>query len=237
MMRQAAATAIFLFSLGYLIKRKYIKCILLNICTGMIHSSALIYVLFIITYIILDKFILKSKLINLKGIIIISICIFFSSFFIRSFLEFVTASLNIYSGYFGSDQDSGVSSGTHFLFGFTPFITAIITYQNKKLYLKNSTEEDIRVFNLYMTLQWLGFLFSLLMTIIPNGERLIFLFMPTIIISAPFFLNRTSNRYRMLSKLFLISSFIVSMGYYFYVRKSLDMFPYHFIFNKWHWFI
>lgn len=230
MMRQAASTSLFFIALIFFLRRNYIIYFTITILCYFLHSTGGVYVLLGIIFILFDKIPCLLKLLKPKFLLLVTILIYVCGNLLRSQLMMLTQSIGIYGGYFGSDQDSQNSSGTFLIFGLTPFISYLLASLNNKGI--NDMVSGYRIkYIIFVIISWLSMISGILRSLIPNGERIIFLFEPISIISIPFFVKFTNSRFKRKSLYMSYLFFAVCVFWYFYYSRALDMFPYHTIFS------
>lgn len=220
MMRQCLAIAIFLYSTKYLLRNKYIHFIILIILATLFHTSSIIYLVFMLIYIII-KNINFSRRIRFITMITLLIIVYFMSSFLRTLLFSFLNQLGRYEGYFGSEHDSGNFSGSHFFMGIAPFIPCLLNFKETKIN------------KLFCLLGFFSALITILMPVIPNGERLIFMFSTCAVVSNCFLVNESkySNNKKIVILSFVTLISLIGMIAYFYLGKSLNVFPYQSIFD------
>lgn len=230
MMRQSASTALFFWALCFLKKKWYLLYFLFAYTCYLLHSTGGVYIVVGLVFIILDKVRFLFNLLKPKILILLAAVLYLLGTFLRGQLMALTEAAGIYSGYFGSDQDVQNTSGTFLLFGITPFVSYWFAHLDVAKRGKVMTEHRMD-YIIYSVMCWLSLVFGVLRPLIPNGERIIFLFEPIAILSIPFFVRYTSQKYKKVSLYLSYCLFGISVFWYYYYKQSLDMFPYHFIFN------
>lgn len=229
MIRQSASTALFFIALIYLLKRNYLVYFFITIICYFLHSTGGVYVLLGVVILLFDKINWLSRLLRPKWLLIVTVIIYISGNLLRNQLMILTESVGIYSGYFGSDQDSQNSSGTFLIYGLTPFISYIAAFV-KNRNIKYAIQDHRLEYIIFTLFSWFSLIAGILRPLIPNGERIIFLFEPVAIIAIPFFVNITSLHLKKISLYISYIFFGICTFWYFYYSRALDMFPYHFIF-------
>lgn len=227
MMRQSAITALFFVAYYFLLKKKYVFYFLLTIVGALIHSTGYVYVGLGIVFFVMLKFKFLVNLLKPTYLLLFAIVTFLLGGVLREQLMLLTESAGTYSGYFGSDQDSQNASGTFLLYGITPFVSYFLAgYHSEGL--KVARQERPIEYIVYTILCWLSLVTGLLRPLIPNGERIVFLFEPICILSVPFFVHYT--KFKKLSLYLSYGGLAACTLWYYYVKMSLKMLPYHFIF-------
>jgi hypothetical protein len=235
MIRQFAAIALFVYSLLLFSNKKYLQTSICILCAIMLHASALIYLAFY-AFFILFEFIchnLSSRNYKITALCLL-ILLGFTSTFIRERLISILEKIDLYTGYFNSSKDSGIMSGTHFMFGFLPLIVPILAkrptfliHDNKKLF---ALPQEVFEYDLFFWTMWFAGLITILMPVIPNSERMIFMFATFSVIGVPYFSSMIHRRF---VKEITLSGVVLLMSlasfYYFVYADSLDILPYHFL--------
>lgn len=227
MMRQSAITALFFVAFCFFLKRKYVFYFALTIVGALIHSTGYVYVGLGFVFLVLLRFKFLRNLLKPTYLLLFAIVAFLLGGVLREQLMLLTESAGTYSGYFGSDQDSQNASGTFLLYGITPFVSYFLA-SIRSDGLKRARKERPVEYIVYTILCWLSLVTGLLRPLIPNGERIVFLFEPICILSIPFFVHYA--RYKKLSLYLSYGGLAACTLWYYYVKISLKMLPYHFIF-------
>lgn len=180
-MRQAMAISIILYSMRFIFERKMLFALAV-IIASLFHKSAFICLLFLF---------FDRKTLGIKSFLIISTLIFSIFILFRGFIYNVISTLGIYSDYIGGQFDTGEYNITITIYGIVSFA---IFYSLNELTKKSFLRE--RVF--YININYILFLLALVMSYIPNGYRLFYIFLPFHIIIFPnmiFLFKNRNNRY------------------------------------------
>lgn len=228
MMRQSAVTALFFVEIMLLLRGKTITALCFSIIGALLHSTGYVYLGLCLVFIVLYRYHYFDKLLHPYILVAIAgVAISFGAL-LREHLQLITESAETYSGYFGSDQDLQNSSGTFLLYGITPFISFFLIMKDKGTRL-SALYNDRLEYIIFTVCCWLSLVCGLLRPLIPNGERIVFLFEPICILSIPFFCQYSSTKKKFVYNISCLCLAACTF-WYFYVRQSLNMFPYHFIF-------
>lgn len=212
-MRQSIAMSIFLYALQFIDKDKK-KYFIYIIIACLFHTSAIIYIFY--------YFIRK---INVKGNISLLLLLIFWILKepIRLILFFVTQHIGKYSQYFGSALDTNKSGWTFLIVNLLIYVLLI--------FVANYVKEDKKL-QRYVSLQFLTTFITILSSVLPNYERLMYLFMIVQIISIPYFVSKLQNIiYRILFLLMIVFIYIFMFYRLFILGNIGETFPYVSIFD------
>ncbi len=193
-MRQTVAITFFIISLDFILKKKFIKAIVLTLIASVFHTSALVLLPF--SFLGLVTFKLNKKQI----VIILGIYI---SLFVTNYLFPIVVSLTLYlDKYLSYEEVKTVDSGLGVIFQSLIFL--MILYQQKYQHKFIRT-----LFNFGS----LWFLFIPLVLYIPMVGRLSMYFQIIILIVYPYLIISVKNKFRknvtlLLLILFILYSFI-----------------------------
>lgn len=228
--RQASATAVFLYSLKYLqqdkISKKNIAQYMFGICSAiLLHKTAFLYLVFTCIFYLISCLCRKgTKKLKFVSIVIILLLPHFIKM-LRNILFYLSSYFGYYNKAFYSVYDTGKTSGSLLVMTIPVFVLALFSdYQeNDKKYL------------LYYSACYSAVFCALIKSIIPNGERIIELWLPVEILSIPYFVNRLPGKLKN-NKLFqrvvyfVIFAVLFSVSiYYYYFSNTVNAFPYQFI--------
>ena len=139
--------------------------------------------------------------------------------------------LSLYFGFYNkaffSIYDTGKTSGSLLVMTIFTFILALVS---------NGEKED-KLYLVYYSACFSAAFCALIKSIIPNGERIIELWLPVEILSIPYFVsrlfhNKTKNQ-KLLQNIVYFFVFIVLFSvdiYYYYISDTVNVFPYQFVF-------
>lgn len=210
-MKQMVATAIFLCSIKYIKDRKLLKFLMMILVSIGFHKTAIIYIPLYFLY----NYQIKKKRYYLLAILVL----YFLSPYIRDYLVNFMIKYNFYADYFYSAYD--LRSGSLSLIFVNVFILIIFSFA---VYKGNKN------LNLWYMIQIIATIFSVLVPIIPNGARIVYMFMPMQIVSVPYFLKLIKNRG--IRNAFFCGSIVIYFIFYFYYYVYCNYgstFPYHII--------
>lgn len=212
-MRQALATAIFLYSIKYIECKNWKKFLLFIILATTFHWASLLYLPL--------YFFLRKKWSNSIQLFIL-LCSFLFRDIIRNILIFFSNKFGFYTAYFGGSLDSG--------YNLPIFILLVVSciYFYRLIFVENKTIKD----NIYSNLEFLSFFVAINCSIIPTGYRVMYMFFPIIIISLPYWYLKTSKiKY---SKLYFYLLLVLLLLLYIYMvplHNYGETLPYYSIFN------
>ncbi|THA03772.1 hypothetical protein D3M77_11345 [Rodentibacter pneumotropicus] len=131
------------------------------------------------------------KTLGMKSFLIILFLIFSIFILFRGFIYSIISTLGMYSEYIGGQFDTGEYNITVTIYGIVTFaIFHSLNELTKECFLRE------RVF--YININYVLFMLTLIMSFIPNGYRLFYIFLPFHIIIFPsmiFLLKNRHNRY------------------------------------------
>lgn len=215
-MKQMVATAVFLFSITYIKEKKLFRFILFMVLAIGFHKIVIIYIPF---------YFLAKKMIPLKkSVPVVLAIIYFLSDKIRDFFIFITKQFGFYAGYFYNMHDKRTSSSVLLLINITVLLLMLI-YMRKALY------KDYENFIIFYNLQFVCTIFTVLMPIIPNGDRIVYLFLPSQIVSVPLLVNNLNkvNGNARKYKNILLCLYIIMYVKFILINNMGETLPYTFI--------
>lgn len=231
MMRQFAATSLSFLSMLFLFKRKLIPYFIVTIFCSFLHSTGAVYVVVGLAAFFLYHWRNSIDLLKPSILVAFALLAFLLGSVMREYLMKLTEETQTYSGYFGSYQDGQNSSGTFLIFGITPFLSYLFAnfFPHKR---RECLEKHRMEYIVYTIMCFLSLVTGILRPLIPNGERIVFLFEPISIFSVPFFVFYTAPRYKKISLYGTYLLFGVCVVWYYYINRSLAVLPYRFIFSS-----
>lgn len=216
--RQALATAIFVFSIQYIRQRKAIKYLLCILLAASIHTMALGYLVAYFLYRIDWK--PKTRIILVCG-----------AFAIRPLLSRLVRliiSYTPYSWYIGSKYDRNEDALLLQLMCIGLFVFGLLAVQMSQD-IECDCREDAQF---YLNLHMIGVVCSSLIGIVPVGGRVTYLTFFMAFASVPCFLNLVSNcRNRVIMESLLITAFTVYWVYVYFLHNAEGVLPYQSIFS------
>lgn len=216
-MRQSIAGAIFLFSLYYLFNKKIINYIILIFFAFLFHKSALVFLPLIIF-----RFIPFKK----SYYVAIIISGYILRFLVPGVLLFIFNNLGFYEGYLTTTLNSTGTSKT-FLISIIP-ITFMILCINFRDLKDNKEQEIIGVLSYIQAISVIVVLYS---TIIPQYERIFYMFsFSNIILIGYLFKNISSSLRNKISIAFIIIYLIVFLQIVM-LKGGIGTYPYRSILN------
>lgn len=212
-MRQAIVMAIFLYAVQFIDSNKK-KYIILIIIACFFHTSAVIYLAYF--------FVRNIKVHAAISLILLGV-VWTMKDVVRSVLIILVNHIGKYSQYFGSILDTN-KNGWAFL------IINLLIYVLFLLVLVTSKSDSI--LNRYVFIQYIATFITVLSSVIPNYERLMYLFMAVQIISLPYLIRKINNwGYRILFIVIIVLLYLLLFYRLFILSNIGDTFPYTSIFN------
>lgn len=213
-MRQAIVMAIFLYAVQFIDSNKK-KYFILIIIACFFHTSAIIYLVYF--------FVRNIKIRAAFSFVLIGI-LWFTKDIVRNFIVIVLDYIGKYSQYFGSVLDTN-KNGWAFL------IVNLIIYGLFQCVLSNSKSD--KLLNRYVFIQYISTLITVLSSVIPNYERLMYLFMIVQVISIPVMVKKINSlSYRIIFIIIIILLYGLLFYRLFIISNIGDTFPYTSIFNS-----
>ena len=216
--RQALATAIFVFSIQYIQQRKVIKYYICILLAASIHTMALGYLAAYFLYRIEWK--PKTRIMLVCGAFAIRPLL---SKFIRLIISYTP-----YSWYIGSKYDRNEDALLLQLMCIGLFAFGLLAVEMSRN-LESNCREDARF---YLNLHMIGVVCSSLIGVVPVGGRVTYLTFFMAFASVPSFLNLVSKRRnRIIMEMLLIAAFIVYWVYVYFLHNAEGVLPYQSIFS------
>lgn len=217
-MRQSISAAIFIFSLQYIKDRKIVKymlCIGLAFC---FHKTSII--LFPMYFILNINF--KEEY---KAVLALFIFALASKPVLQTITKIIVRYGTFYINYIGSKYE-GMSGGI--LLAVNIILTTLMTIiVDKKYYKKGSW------YNIFYNIQLITTAFAWISPLIPNGSRMIMMFVPVQIISIPYVINHLKYeyiQYKSKLKIGVLLLYIVFFVWMIVYKNYGETIPYHLIF-------
>lgn len=179
-MKQMVATAIWLNSLSYIKQKKIVPFLVMIFLAVGFHKIAILYAF---TYILYYKQIPIKK-----SFPIILITLYLFSYYIRSILIIITRHFNFYYGYFYNIHDR--RTGSLVLLITNICILILLMTQTTRQNLSSKKVSSI----FYYNIQLICVIITVLMEIIPNADRIVYLFLPLQILSVPSAIKKIENK-------------------------------------------
>lgn len=233
-MRQCSATAIVLFAIKYLfLEKKYMRFLIFFIISTMIHKTSFIFILPYVLYLLIRKLMFHHEHI-IKCIMIFSLAVApLMLMVLRDIATYISFVLQFYNNHFNSKYDSFHWSKTMFMLCIPNFLMSTLSSIKDKKNNNNLIDRNIFLY----VLSYFGALFSLILPIIPNGERICFLYNTAQIVSVPYFwknmtIYKIKKKQALYIKIILLLLYILNVSYatyiFFVVKDSIEIFPYYF---------
>lgn len=219
-MRQAMASMIAFYGLTKLKDKKYIHFIFWVVIATLFHTSAIIY----LALMVLELFKISDK------VMVIGVAIAVALPYIGSdFISVIMDRFGFYEEYVGHEDFYGRYQDLHQWYSL--FLTFWVIVADR--FTSNEFKEQNRI---YLNLNYLILIFTLLMSIIPTPSRIIFMFLPVEFILIPKILeNIFKNSVRREIIITLLVTLIVITIVFFYififVRNNYQALPYRTIFD------
>lgn len=213
-MRQSIAIAIFLFSIQYLIRKENKKYIFFIIIAMLFHKTSILYFILLL---------LRNVKLQWKKIVIFSIGLIIFKEVLRLIILVLAVRFNFYENQFGTLLDNR-QIGWMFMItnGVILFLYLIISRRKK---LSDSG-------NVYIVLQFITFAIALISDVVPNYERLMYMFMIAQILSVPYFYKLMDSRVFKYSFLLLLVIVYSVLFYRLFIISNIgETFPYRSILN------
>lgn len=212
-MRQAIVMAIFLYAVQFIDSNKK-KYFILIIIACFFHTSAIIYLVYFLVR--------NIKIRAISSLVLLGV-LWATKDLVRNLLVIVLSYVGKYSQYFGSVLDTN-KNGWAFL------IVNLFIYGLFQCVLANSKSD--KLLNRYVFIQYISTLITVLSSVIPNYERLMYLFMIVQMISIPYTVRKINSMlYRIMFVLVVILLYFLLFYRLFIVSNIGDTFPYTSIFN------
>lgn len=204
-MRQSIATAIFLYSTKYIVKRRPIIYFCMILLATLFHKSAIIFIpLYFSSY--LD---LKSSRKLIISLFISSPIVLMCLSQIHNIVYKISIKLNFYTKFFGSIYDTGSVSNMNIMLLVANLIITMIVYfiysKDKQIKLRDG-EDSAPAITVDYNIQVIATIFSLISFAIPGSFRVFYMFMPIqmTLIANVFYLYKNRS-----IKIFLLSGICI----------------------------
>ena len=221
LMKQMLATAIWLNSLQYIKEKKIVTYMFVVLVAAGFHRIAFLYAFLYFFY--------EKPIPIKKSFPIFMLFVYVFNAQIRNIIIAVTKWLDFYYGYFYNLYDKRQGSGALLVINIFAFIVIFKCFesrQKKGLYLEKK-------FNFYYNTQFLCLFFCILMSILPNGERIVYLLLPMQIVSIPAALQSIEKKkIRYIMTILTIGIYSVFFVELFVIKNIGATFPYKIIFSK-----
>ncbi|MBS9398427.1 EpsG family protein [Pediococcus acidilactici] len=209
-MRQSIATAIFLYSTKYIVKRKPAKYFVMILIAILFHKSAIIFVPFFL----FSYFDLKKSRRLIIGLFISSPIVLMSLNAIHNIVYRISVKFNFYTKFFGSMYDTGTVSNMNIMLLLANLLITVIVYliysEDKKVRLKDG-ENIANAITVDYNIQVVATIFSLISFAIPGSFRVFYMFMPiqmTLIANVFYLYKNKSMKIALLSGILLMYAII-----------------------------
>ncbi|ENZ30804.1 hypothetical protein HMPREF1084_03377 [Clostridium butyricum 60E.3] len=219
-MRQMLCVAIFFNSLKYIREKKLIRFSIVILLSCFIHISAVIY---LPLYFILDKKLSK------KLLALIPVALFFNKQ-IKILIIYIVSNvpfLSEFSGYFFSMYDQGNVQTMLLILNLIVVISALL-FDDFNYGLIN--EEEYKRCYIFYNLQTIALILSAFGFIIPNADRMVYMFMPVQLIYIPLLIMK-SNKFRNISNIIFFLLYTIFFINYIGIKNYGQTLPYLTIFS------
>ncbi len=225
-MRQTAATAVFLWCISSKEGLCWKKKILPLFIASLLHKTAVLYIVWFSVFEIFYKF-FGNRGKTIKKILTIMLPVSLVTLSaIRPILETLADRLHFYQKTFHSVYDNFAYSPSFLLLTLPGFLLVTLFSDDHAI----SDPEEKKQYWLYYMILWTAAFCAMLKPIVPNGERIIELFLPVEVLSLPALFHYCNKKIEKVLKLCVaVVSFAVTIHYY-YVNNATWAFPYQFIF-------
>lgn len=214
--RQSIATAIVFYALKYIKQKKSLHYIIYLGIACLFHSSAVIYILFLVLG--------KININRFVGFALPMIASLFS-FSGSEFVSRIILHLNFYSEYVGSRYYTGAYDKQHQLFTIVMCLSVFL------LYYIVPKKEWVNL-KLYLNINFVLLLVAIIMPILPTPSRTIYMFVLVHVILIPKLIS-VIKYYR--SKVIITMFFVLGYFIFFSItvlqRNAYETLPYHTIFE------
>lgn len=225
LMRQSISMAIFYFALYFIYKRKWKQYIILIFIGMLFHTSIIVC----LPLYFLNK--LPFKLMTVKNISIVCLIFFLIAMPIRSLINIVISNIPRYAAYNGNKYDNLITGlGSYFnIFTWISLITLIIILFNLKTIRSNkdlSGKSSVMLSLIILTL-----ITSFYQPIIPNANRIIYIFLFSSFLTLPYFIELIAYKKRFLVQSLLILLFVILFYNSIVLNNTGETLPYYSIFG------
>ncbi|HHK7845537.1 TPA: EpsG family protein, partial [Streptococcus pneumoniae] len=213
--RQSIATAIVFYALKYIKQKKSLHYIIYLGIACLFHSSAVIYILFLVLG--------KININRFVGFALPMIASLFS-FSGSEFVSRIILHLNFYSEYVGSRYYTGAYDKQHQLFTIVMCLSVFL------LYYIVPKKEWVNL-KLYLNINFVLLLVAIIMPILPTPSRTIYMFVLVHVILIPKLISVIKDyRSKVIITMFFVLGYFIFFSITVLQRNAYETLPYHTIF-------
>lgn len=214
--RQSIATAIVFYALKYIKQKKSLHYIIYLGIACLFHSSAVIYILFLVLG--------KININRFVGFALPMIASLFS-FSGSEFVSRIILHLNFYSEYVGSRYYTGAYDKQHQLFTIVMCLSVFL------LYYIVPKKEWVNL-KLYLNINFVLLLVAIIMPILPTPSRTIYMFVLVHVILIPKLISVIKDyRSKVIITMFFVLGYFIFFSITVLQRNAYETLPYHIIFE------
>lgn len=214
--RQSIATAIVFYALKYIKQKKSLHYIIYLGIACLFHSSAVIYILFLVLG--------KININRFVGFALPMIASLFS-FSGSEFVSRIILHLNFYSEYIGSRYYTGAYDKQHQLFTIVMCLSVFL------LYYIVPKKEWVNL-KLYLNINFVLLLVAIIMPILPTPSRTIYMFVLVHVILIPKLISVIKDyRSKVIITMFFVLGYFIFFSITVLQRNAYETLPYHIIFE------
>ncbi|MDT5555523.1 Uncharacterised protein [Streptococcus pneumoniae] len=214
--RQSIATAIVFYALKYIKQKKSLHYIIYLGIACLFHSSAVIYILFLVLG--------KININRFVGFALPMIASLFS-FSGSEFVSRIILHLNFYSEYIGSRYYTGAYDKQHQLFTIVMCLSVFL------LYYIVPKKEWVNL-KLYLNINFVLLLVAIIMPILPTPSRTIYMFVLVHVILIPKLISVIKDyRSKVIITMFFVLGYFIFFSITVLQRNAYETLPYHTIFE------
>ncbi|HGK1099517.1 TPA: EpsG family protein [Streptococcus pneumoniae] len=214
--RQSIATAIVFYALKYIKQKKSLHYIIYLGIACLFHSSAVIYILFLVLG--------KININRFVGFALPMIASLFS-FSGSEFVSRIILHLNFYSEYVGSRYYTGAYDTQHQLFTIVMCLSVFL------LYYIVPKKEWVNL-KLYLNINFVLLLVAIIMPILPTPSRTIYMFVLVHVILIPKLISVIKDyRSKVIITMFFVLGYFIFFSITVLQRNAYETLPYHTIFE------
>lgn len=214
--RQSIATAIVFYALKYIKQKKSLHYIIYLGIACLFHSSAVIYILFLVLG--------KININRFVGFALPMIASLFS-FSGSEFVSRIILHLNFYSEYVGSRYYTGAYDKQHQLFTIVMCLSVFL------LYYIVPKKEWVNL-KLYLNINFVLLLVAIIMPILPTPSRTIYMFVLVHVILIPKLISVIKDyRSKVIITMFFVLGYFIFFSITVLQRNAYETLPYHTIFE------
>lgn len=214
--RQSIATAIVFYALKYIKQKKSLHYIIYLGIACLFHSSAVIYILFLVLG--------KININRFVGFALPMIASLFS-FSGSEFVSRIILNLNFYSEYVGSRYYTGAYDKQHQLFTIVMCLSVFL------LYYIVPKKEWVNL-KLYLNINFVLLLVAIIMPILPTPSRTIYMFVLVHVILIPKLISVIKDyRSKVIITMFFVLGYFIFFSITVLQRNAYETLPYHTIFE------